>query len=784
MKISYRWLQELILDLKLSPAEVAQVLTLHSFETVVGQEYYLDPQITVVRVEELLPHPNADRLRLATVTDGQRRIRVVCGAINIEVGDLVPFAPPGSTLKDEKGHNFVLQEAAIRGQHSPGMLNSLRELGLGTAHGGIFILPPDTPLGTSLSQHIPPDTILEADITPNRASDSSGHLGLARELAALLKVVVTEPISKTLPRAGEAATDWSLKIENDQQTPRYSGALLEHTHVTLSPLWLQARLLHLDIRPINNVVDITNYVMLETGQPTHAFDAATLPGPTIGVRAATSTEKLVTLDGVERTLTAANLVIVSDNQPVALAGIMGGHSSEVQSATTSLWLEAANFSPPAIVASAAQLGLQTAASLRFSKGLDPARTRLALARAAALLQELTGAKLTTVLDYYPNAWQPPPITLRPEQVSHVAGWTISTDKTHEALSRLRCTITKQTNQWLVTPPADRLDLTGEHDLIEEAIRLQGPDSIPAAVLPPVSAVALPLNIQWREAVRDLLVKLGLTETYNYSFEPAALARLAGSADQPSISLLNPVSPELKNLRTRLLPSLLANVVKNKAEWRRQQLFEIGIVFKPGTGGQVAGIIESHHLAVVIVGEDNAEAVVQGIAAQVVAMMGLANNTPAFAEGFIGALSPSIRSALKISSPLAVLEMNLDVAVAAATRQPPSLQPVSLLPPHQYSPISKYPPVFRDLSVIVAPEVRIETVQEIIERVGKDLVVDVDLFDIYDAADVEHDPQLAKSVAFHLKYQSLERTLTDDEVNARHNEIVATLRRELAALIRE
>ncbi|MEK7556583.1 MAG: phenylalanine--tRNA ligase subunit beta, partial [Patescibacteria group bacterium] len=493
-------MKSLVPDLTLTPRELAELLTKHSFETVVGQEYGIPAGVKTVRITKLEKHPDADRLRLATITDGQQEITVVCGAPNIKVGQVVPYSPPGIELKDEKGASFVVKEAKIRGVASPGMLNSLRELGLHQDQIGIWILPDDTALGRELAQLVPYDTLLEADVTLNRAHDCLCHIGIAHEVAALLRLPASDPATSTSPITEEIIPGWVIEIEAERACPRYFGALIENLVVAPSPLWMQARVLAAGGKPINNLVDITNYVTFEYGNPVHLFDQRLLPGKRITIRSAAQREKLVLLDDTEQELFPEDLLIAASGKPIALAGIMGGKQSGVGEATTRGFLEVANFNAYTIQETARRLGLRTEASTRFSKGLDPNLVSTAAWRCLTLLTELAQGEAIGVTEAYPKPFSPRVIPFNPARVGSVAGSDIFNEKDSEKiLTHLGCTVdtssglqptspsqgevpllTKERpthgesgEVWQIMAPTVRLDLEGEHDLIEEVIRGTG-----------------------------------------------------------------------------------------------------------------------------------------------------------------------------------------------------------------------------------------------------------------------------------------------------------------------
>lgn len=789
MKISYNWLKELLPDLTQSPAEVAETLTLHSFETVVAGKLEIPKSVRVAKITKVEKHPNADRLQLATITDGEVESTVVCGAPNIAAGQVVPYSPPGAELKDEEGSTFTVREATIRGTKSPGMLNSLRELGLHPkAHEGIWILPQDLPLGGMLADHAPADTILDADITPNRAHDCMSHLGIARELAALLRLTVEEPAMAELP---EAESAYAVTIEDDADTPRYLAAEVTGAVLAPSPIWMQVRLLAAGGKPKNNLVDITNYVLFEVGNPTHLFDATNLPGKAIGVRRARQGEKLVALDEVEYALTTEEIVVTSDNTPVAIAGVMGGQKSGVQEDTSNLLLEVANFRAYAIQETSRRLNLRSESSARFSKGIHPVQVETAAKRIVHLLQVEANASVTTMVDVYPKPRPLHVISFRPSAPASALGIEVAADETADILRRLRFEVAEEAGTWdaaysseprlwRVTVPPDRLDIAGEHDVVEEVVRVIGLNSIAGRQLQKTDAVKLPGDIVLRERLRDNLVALGLTETYNRSFEPEDFAKHLDVATQPHLSLINPPAPELTHLRVSLLPGLLSNLATNRAAFgrnvgrRESALFEIGNVYSPGDNGRVPGVQEQQYVAGVMVGGAPAgEAVVQAIAEAYGVQSEIVVKT-----GSVSLLKRSIGQVLKYRLPIAVFEFNLSGLVLHAGEA--SARDITAPPTEgvQFIPYSKYPSTMRDISLLVDPAVTVEAIQGLIERTGGKLVADVDLFD-----ELEWKDTGKKSLAFHIEYQAMDRTLTDREVGKIHDNILATLQQELSAEIR-
>src|SRR3989344_691869 len=583
MLLSYNWLKELLPEMKHSPQEVADLLVEHSYETNIKKEFALDPNTIVVRIESVEPHPNADRLRIATITDGKETMRIVCGATNIAAGQVVPFSPPGTKVLDKDGQLFELTVAKIRGVASPGMLNSKRELGLGEDHDGIYILPEDTPVGSKLADHIPNDTILEADITPNRAHDSLSHLGIAREIAALTELKVKEPQVAALPQ--EKTGDIEIAIADASLCPRYMILAVEGMKSGYAPLWMQARLLMLEQNPHNALVDITNYVMFEMGNPTHAFDTQKLSSKKMGVRLAKEGESLELLDDSHQNLSPEMLVVTNNDEPVAIAGIKGGKASGIALETSSALLEVANFDAYAIQKTALAINQRTEAAARFLKGIDPNLVEVAAARLLHLVQEITGGKVIGFQDSYPKPIKPWTVSFRPAKASQVAGVDIPATKAKEFLINIGCTVDDSSQEkWQVTPPTIRLDITGEHDVVEEVIRLYGLANIAATKDENPTPEPLAHELFVRESIRNFLVSEGFTETYNYSFEPEKPANILKdylkggiipltflnlppdkgdrggwgqgtqgvAAAQNHIQIKNPIAPEQTYLRTSLL----------------------------------------------------------------------------------------------------------------------------------------------------------------------------------------------------------------------------------------
>ncbi|MFQ5827344.1 MAG: phenylalanine--tRNA ligase subunit beta, partial [Dehalococcoidia bacterium] len=567
----------------LPPQELADKLTMagtevDSVQTLGGQW----ENISVGEIVAIDPHPNADRLRLATIDLGTERHIVVCGAPNIEVGQRVPFARVGAELIDgHTGQMMKLKPARIRGVVSEGMACSEKELGISDSHEGILILPPDAPLGTPLAQYLG-DTIFNLSITPNRP-DCLSILGIAREVAALTGEPLTPPQEDYPEEDASIEAGAAVDIPDPDLCPRYCASLISGIRVAPSPRWLQDRLTACGMRPINNIVDVTNYVMLEYGQPLHAFDFATLRGRKIIVRRARQDESLVALDGSERTLSQDMLVIADTERAVAIAGVMGGEDTEVTPGTTSILLESANFNPTNNRLTASSLRLRTEASLRFEKGLNPDLPEPALRRATRLILELAGGRAALgILDAYPGRSPRPPIPLPAQEVERVLGLKVEIAEIKALLGSLGFDLKEGEHpaELLVQVPYWRSDIKLPADLVEEIARIIGYERIPTRLrcgdLPQQPPDPL---LAFRERLRDILAGCGLEEVLNYSLTSPEKLRKAMVPPEPHpLELANPLTLEQNCLRTSLRPGLLSTVAQNQKHQDNIRVFEMGRVY--------------------------------------------------------------------------------------------------------------------------------------------------------------------------------------------------------------
>jgi phenylalanyl-tRNA synthetase beta chain len=788
--------------------------------------------VRTVKVLAVESHPNADRLALVDVDPGDgNAVRVVCGAHNYVVGDVVPWAPPGAELPG----GFKLERRKIRGQVSEGMLCAPDELGLSDDHSGIMILPPDTVVGEDLRTVLSlDDVVFDLEITPNRP-DAMSIAGVARDLAAALGLPFTLPEPQAPGVVDlEAAT---LVVEASDRCPRYV-ARTGRVAVAPSPGWMAQRLTKAGMRPISNVVDVTNYVMLERGQPLHAFDLNLLGGRGIVVRMAGEGEKITTLDGVERTLSAEDLLICDANRaPQAIAGVMGAGDSEVSDATTEVLLESAYFTPDGILRTSKRLGLRTESSARFERGVDPGGTSLAADRAWELFTEIaSGQAASGALDDYPAPIEPIRVRLRTERVNDVLGTELDTERIRGYLEPLGFRphgdgvpegltvdafpsdpddseadlIDEETFEPQEAVeyevPTYRPDVEREIDLIEEVARHHGYNNI-TRTLPRMkepSGGLTPFQLG-RRAVRDALLGAGLSEAYTFSLVAPADLTAAGLPAE-GIELENPLRAEESLLRPAVLPGLLKAVAFNAGHGLPDVgLFEIGHVFLPPPAGQTLPD-EREHLAVVLAGTvsrlphepnrpvDGHDAV--GRLEVVAEALGLADwslepgDAPGFTRGraarvvvdghpvgVVGEIDPAVRTRLGLATagargaselPVVALEVDLSRVLAAGRKARRSITP------------SRYPASTVDLAFVVDESMPAGAAQRTLRDAAGDVLEDVRIFDVFRSDALGPNK---KSVAFGLRFRALDRTLTDEEIGKLRQRCIDAMAKERGATLR-
>jgi phenylalanyl-tRNA synthetase beta chain len=793
MKISLAWLADYIdhgLTVDELPAKLAMLGLPVESVTRLGQGF---SGVIVAEVREKGPHPKADKLTLVKIWDGQGAFDVVCGASNVPApGGKVLWARPGATLPG----GLTIAAKELRGVMSAGMLCSTQELGLeGSKADGIVVLPEEDSAmpGATAQQALGlDDTVLDVELTPNRG-DCLSHLGLARELSALTGRPLRVPTQAHLAVHVEDA--FPVTIEDPQGCARYTARLIDGVKVGPSPAWMKHRLEAVGVRPLSNLVDVTNYVMFDVGQPLHAFDLDKLAGPRIVVRRARAGERLVTLDGQDRALEDGDLVICDAKGPVALAGVMGGAATEVTAGTTRILLEAATFDPRSVRRTARRLGLHSESSHRFERGVDQPAIAGASSRAAMLMCTLAGGRIMPgFADVEPRPYEAPRITLRPERAAKLLGFDTPEPEIRRTLGALGIDVqgAEGTHVLTCTPPSYRRDLTLEADLIEEIVRMVGYERIPAT-LPVSQARPQPAAGLRAEAARSALAAAGLYEAITYGFtSPARLAALRlpdGHPIRRPVALKNPLREELSVMRTSLVPNLLAAVAHNLAHGHKDvQLFEIGSVFL-ASGRKLPD--EPVHAAGVMAGSRAGWLQPQGpldvfdlrgVVEHLFASLGLevdfvqARNEEGFLHpgvgaailcggqhvGVLGEVHVATREALGVFVPCFAFDVNLDLLPAA---QRP-----------MYRGVTRFPGVVRDVSFFVADFTPAARVREVLRQAQEPLLREIHVLEDY--REPGRVPEGKKGMLWSLTYRSPERTLTDAEVDAVHEQLVARLLGEL------
>jgi phenylalanyl-tRNA synthetase beta chain len=805
MKASVRWLRELCPQLPDDAKALAERFTAAGLEVEGTTAFGLGAEACVVAaVVSTRPHPSRSGLRLVTVDAGTAPQEIVCGAPNVpDPGGLVVFAPLGARLP-AKG--MTIERRSIAGVPSEGMLCSEAELGLGDDESGILVFPPGAMSpGAPFASAVPGarDTVLEIGLTPNRP-DGLGHIGLAREAAALFGVPFVPPLPRDPERTEEDPLDNHVRIaiEDGEGCPHYAGALLTSVRVGPSPIEVRFRLASLGVRSISNVVDVTNLVMLEFGHPMHAFDLDAIRGRAITVRRARAGETLRTLDGVDRALVPDDLVVCDGEAPVALAGIMGGATSEITSATSRVLLECAYFDARSVRRSARRHGVHTESSHRFERGVDWGDTRVALARAVSMIARLASAvALRPARLVEAKALARRTVRLRPERVGALLGAPVEANEAHTILERLGFARRPSPLAQAATPiwevPSFRPDVSREVDLIEEVGRVRGYDAIPTT-LPPVRASrdAGPRQAMARRA-REAAVACGISEAVTYAFvRPADLA--AVGAPPPVVTLKNPLSEDQSAMRTSLLPGLLRAVAHAERHGQRDaRLFTVGSLFLAGRDGLPE---ERLALAVVVAGNRagwlrkpepvdvwDAKGIAEALILRVL-HRDVAVRTPEAAEmptllhprgaawieadgarlGALGPIHPDVADAFGIAGSVVVIELDLDAARA--------LGPERL----RFAALPRFPASARDLAIVVPDGVAAGDVERAARAVAGDLAAEVALFDRFTGAGVAAGHA---SLGLHIVYRAHDRTLTDAEVDVRHGEVVSALEKQFGGTLR-
>ena len=803
MKVPVGWLQEYV-EIDADVQQLADALTFSGIEIEAIHRLGLTcTGVVAAEVREVTPHPNADKLRVCRVFDGNTEHQVVCGAPNVAAGGCYPFAPIGAVL--DRGE-FKIKKAKLRGVESAGMLCASDELGLSDDHGGLLDLPAGTEPGTPLETlYGEPETVFEVEITPNRP-DCLSMIGVAREVAAVFGKTLKLPTPVVSESGEPVASSVTVAIESPEACPRYTARVIENVTIGPSPVWMQKRLELAGIRAINNLVDITNYVMLECGHPLHAFDYALVADGEIVVRQAKPGETMTTLDEVSRELSPEMLVIADRQKPIALAGVMGGAGSEIADTTRTVLLESACFTPGGIRSTARRLGMASESSYRFERGVDVNGVEWASRRAAQLMQELAGGQVRPgVVDVYPAPLEPRTVTCRYQRARTLIGTPDLADETiRDLLTAIGLTVTGGNDEACeVSVPTARLDLEREVDLIEEIARLHGLNQIEAKL----SAATINPDADDRDArrvesIREHCVALGGHEIMNYSLVSADLLNQFGIPEPERVALPHPLTQDQAILRPSLVPQMVDTLGRNRArQIRHAVFFEISTVYAPAVSPE-ARPKETRTLSVGIMGMPEGQtlaprldpsasemfgfikgfwerlAEAEGLTDWKIALddapwwepgLGIALRAGGEVIGRLGIIRKGIRKAWRLSDPIGVLEVALPSLIGEKDSLP------------TYRAIPQYPSVTRDIALVCDQSLPHETLVEVIWKHSPGTLEAVELFDLYEGDKIGAGK---KSLAYSLIYRSAEGTLTDADANGYLESVGQVLRQELNIELRD
>ncbi len=801
MIISLNWLKEYV-DFSVSPEELADRLTMSGLE-VESIEYVGKAleSIVVAQILDMGKHPDADKLSLCRVSDGEAEYPIVCGASNMKAGDKVALAKAGTVLPPgpKFPEGITIKKAKIRGQVSEGMLCAENELGLGIESDGIMILPPGAVPGTRLIDELGVnDVLLEIGITPNRP-DCLSVVGTAREAAAVLSGTAGYP-DTSVEESGSPVGDYvSVEIKSPEGCPRYTCRVIRNVKIGPSPKWMKTRLESAGIRAINNVVDVTNYVLLELGQPLHAFDYDLIKGRKIVVRQAEDGETITTLDGVERKLSADDLLICDGERPVALAGVMGGADTEVSEGTTNILLESAYFSPDTVRKTSRKTGLKSESSYRFERGVDPEGVVKALDRAAALIAELAGGEVAAGrIDENPVIIEPAVVSVTAARVNAILGTDISEDEIISIQKRLGLRLLSSEKGVLTFEvPTYRVDLTREIDIIEETARLYGYNNVPVTLPAVAMKTELPGGVRAVQAkFKEVFTANGFYEAINYSFEDEELLGLF--SPEKALPILNPISKDGAVMRTSLTAGLVKNVLLNLNRQESDvRIFETGKIYIPSSGEKLPK--ETNKLAAAATGRkqpelwDREEFDFFDLKAVLEMALGAlhAQESVSFkpapeieflhpgksaeiiidgeAVGYAGEIHPGLMERLELTKRVYVAEIDLDAAARLTAGKK-----------GEFRPLPKFPSVRRDIALVVDQAVSAGSIIDEIRSMGSGLIEDARIFDVFTGGTVQEGK---KSVAVSLHLRASDKTLTEEEINRIQDKALKKLQLALGAELR-
>jgi len=821
MKISYNWLKEYV-KTDLSAEEVGILLTdcglevegIEKFETIKGGL----KGIVIGEVKSKEKHPDADKLNLTTVDVGTGTLlNIVCGAANVEAGQKVVIATIGAILYPTTGEPFEIKKAKIRGQNSEGMICAEDEIGLGASHAGIMVLDASAKIGTPAAEYfsrrdgfpeLKSDEVFEIGLTPNRA-DAASHVGVARDLVALLNAkenAMTHSLSlpdERLFRVDETTSNIEVVVEDAIACPRYSGLSISGIKVTDSPDWLKNRLKAIGLRPINNIVDATNYVLHELGQPMHAFDADKIEGGKVIVKMLPDKSKFKTLDETERELSSEDLMICNTEGGMCIAGVFGGINSGVTSTTKNIFLESAYFNAASIRKSSKRHGLKTDASFRYERGTDPNITVYALKRAAILIKEIAGGKISSeVIDVYPTPIENFKVPFSFEKCEQLIGKKIDLELVKIIITSLGIEIEHEGNDaLLLSVPPFKVDVTREQDVIEEVLRIYGYNNIeiPTVLNSSLSFAEKPDKEKIQNVVSELLTNNGFSEIMCLSLTKGEYAsKLSSLSEDRNVTMMNPLSSDLNVLRQTLLFSGLETIAYNQNRKNADlKLYEFGKTYI-AVIGEATKYIETKHLSVFITGRKQEESwnasndgmnfyTLKGIVKNIIERLGIKDvklaelNSDLFSQGLafnwnkkllveFGEISKPISSkVMDIKMPVYYADFNWDLILEA-------IKKTSTM----YSEVSKFPEVRRDLALLIDTAVQFEQLEQLAYQAEKSMLKDVNLFDVYQGDKL---PSGKKSYALSFILQDESATLTDKQIEKIMEKLMKTYQEKVGAEIR-
>jgi phenylalanyl-tRNA synthetase beta chain len=790
MWLSYNILSDIVDLSGINPNEIGQKITMASaeIEEVIRQGEHLKTIVTA-KILKVDRHPNADKLTLVDLDTGSGKVRVVCGAPNHKEGDIVPLALPGTRFSAD----FIIAKSKIRGEESSGMLCSARELGFSEEHSGILILPADTKLGIPLSELFKERTDVRFEIDNKSIThrpDLWGHLGFAREIGALFSRPIKDPVDMSVVSTFKSTEKLSVTIDCPDEALRYCGLVVKNIKIEESPEWLKSRITSIGMRPINNIVDITNYVMAELGEPMHAFDRNKLKGDQIIVRLAKAGEKLTTLDGVAHELHTEDIVIADSNNPIALAGVMGGGNSEIDNNTTEIVLEAANFNAVFIRKAAHRHNNRTDAAMRFEKSLDPELCLRAVVRCYQLIKQVCpdAEAVTPIVDAYPKKAQPISIATTTSYIRASLGHDLSDDLIIGILSSLGFDIKNNVGTLTVGVPSYRAtkDISIQADIVEEVGRIFGYDNIPMSA--PLVPCATPNRNAKRTFERQTKAILthdhGMTEVYNYSFVGEELLNKIGVNEDKELRLKNPLASDQDRLRRSLVPNFITNIELNAKNFDSFRIYELGRVYFKSDRLSSDLVTENSRVAGAVYDVHSkepafyaAKRIVVDLLAQYriksVRLDPVQDNLPVYAHpgrslkvvvegktaGFIFELHPKTKASFDIPGNTALFDLDIDLMLEAGKKE------------SKFKELPKFPEVPFELSVLADRTVYAEDIAQIIERSSKEFVRSVSVFSVYEGAPV---PAGKKSVSYRVIFAAKDATLTSAHIESLQKGVIEAL----------